>query len=72
MSAAYNAPMNSVTDSLGCQYSVAASGQVTFDVVESGGMVTGTATTPAQIDIVVMGNKHPSSGTTGTLTATKQ
>lgn len=48
----YNAPMNGVGDSLGCQYSVSASGQVTFDVVESNGMVTGTATTAANIDVV--------------------
>ncbi len=51
VSATWNAPMNSVTDSIGCEYSVSASGIVTFNLSESGGL-SGTATTTAYIDIV--------------------
>jgi hypothetical protein len=53
VSTTYNAPMSAVSDSIGCQYSVSASGQVTFNVVENNGVVTGTAVTPAQIDVQV-------------------
>ena len=43
--------MSSVTDSIGCEYSVSASGIVTFNLSESGGL-SGTATTTAHLDIV--------------------
>jgi hypothetical protein len=51
VSATYNAPMSSVTDSIGCEYSVSASGIVTFNLSESGGL-SGAATTTAHLDIV--------------------
>jgi hypothetical protein len=44
--------MNGVSDSIGCQYSVSASGTVTFNVNENNGSIAGTATTLVHIDIV--------------------
>jgi hypothetical protein len=53
VSSTWNASLGGVTDSIGCQYAVSASGVLTFALVEnSDGSVTGTASTNAHIDIV--------------------
>jgi hypothetical protein len=53
VSTTWNASLGSVTDSIGCQYSVSASGVLTFALVEnSDGSVGGTASTNAHINIV--------------------
>ena len=52
VSGTWSAPMGSVTDNIGCTYSVSASGVLTLGVVEKLGSVTGTSGTTAHIGIV--------------------
>lgn len=51
----WSASLGTVTDGLGCQYAVSASGVLTLNVVEnSNGTVSGTASTTAHINIVTV------------------
>lgn len=52
VSGTWSAAMGSVTDNIGCRYSVSASGVLTLGVVEKSGSVTGTSSTTAHIGIV--------------------
>jgi hypothetical protein len=53
LSGTWNASLGTVTDGIGCQYSVSASGVLTLAVVErSNGTAAGTASTTAHIGIV--------------------
>jgi hypothetical protein len=53
VSSTWNAALGAVTDSIGCQYSVSASGVLTLQVVENAdGSVAGEASTTAHINIV--------------------
>ncbi len=53
LSGTWNASLGSVTDGIGCQYSVSASGVLTLKVVErSNGTAAGSASTTAHINIV--------------------
>lgn len=52
VSGTWSASLGSVTDNLGCQYSVSASGVLTLGVVEKSGSVTGSSSTTAHIGIV--------------------
>ncbi len=49
----WNANLGSVTNTVGCQYAVSASGILTLHVVENTGSVSGTGSTTAHINIVV-------------------
>jgi hypothetical protein len=53
LSGTWNASLGTVTDSIGCQYAISASGVLTLKVVERlGGTAVGSASTTAHIDIV--------------------
>lgn len=48
----WSVDLGTVTDYLGCQYAVSASGNLTLSIVENAGAVTGTGTATAHVNIV--------------------